>query len=426
MTDVPHGNLAPGASSGIHVPCRWSVANQTARLALSLSTADVTGFCFQQDTKETYQLLNNVGPVWARWADSAVEYGFRGTRVISGDDTPTTADKGKLMIVSAAANSNQTINSGLLGAGEVLSYLVRGVGVPTFVQGSSTLVPRPGKGLVTLGKGSVVQLIGTDVSNQYGITGDFADAVVTYPGIDPATIGSLVLDWDPHIVGKVATGATFNFTDNKSAHIRTQATGTAQPALITADAEFNGFNSLLHDGGDYTIDTAAASFYKFMHGAPMTVFVVARQTASGVINSTNGAILADCATAAGSRGFEMRIASMSISNGTAFNLAGSPFSGTTLAGQQSFYQCVAWDGTASAGALNAKQSTMTSWTSLAPSGSIDTTNDPAAQMYYGSNSSPTRNIAGKEARLLIFNAKLDQATRDGIITHLVAKYGLVA
>jgi hypothetical protein len=252
------------------------------------------------------------------------------------------------------------------------------------------------------------------------------DSASLFPGIDPSTVASLVLDWDPDVAGKVATGAVFNFTDNKNSHVRTQATGANQPTLVVDDAEFNGFNSLLHDGGDFTIDTAAASYYKFMHGSPVTVFCVGRQTASGVINSTNGCFLADCATAAGSRGFEMRIASMSISNGTAFNLAGGPFSGTTLAGAQSFYQCVAWDGTATAGALNAKQSTMSSWASLSPTGSVDTTNDPAAQMYYGSNSSPTRNIAGKEARILIFNTKLDQTTRDGIITHLVAKYGLVA
>lgn len=62
MTDIQHDDLLP--SDGIHVPIRWpEFADEAARLAQSVTSADVSGLAFQSDTKTLYYLADTT-PTW--------------------------------------------------------------------------------------------------------------------------------------------------------------------------------------------------------------------------------------------------------------------------------------------------------------------------------------------------------------------------
>lgn len=66
MPAIKHADLRP--RHGVHGIVRWSVLDEAARLALSLSTVDVGGVAQQLDTKELY-VLKGVSPaVWAAFA----------------------------------------------------------------------------------------------------------------------------------------------------------------------------------------------------------------------------------------------------------------------------------------------------------------------------------------------------------------------
>lgn len=110
----------------------------------------------------------------------AIKVGFRGLRTVTGSDTPAdTTDAGGIIDVNAAGTNNQTIPPNASVAYDtksVLTYLFRGAGVGTIVAGSGvTLVPGPGKTLVTKGQGSWVQAIKV-ATNTWMVNGDLESA----------------------------------------------------------------------------------------------------------------------------------------------------------------------------------------------------------------------------------------------------------
>jgi hypothetical protein len=89
--DVQHGGLTPGVSSGIHVVHRWSVADASARSALSLTTVDIGGIARQVDTGDFY-ILRGVSP--AAWQ-------ALGSSVVAGDVVgPASAAVGRVATFS--------------------------------------------------------------------------------------------------------------------------------------------------------------------------------------------------------------------------------------------------------------------------------------------------------------------------------------
>jgi hypothetical protein len=69
MADVLHS--AQTAADGNHVQQRWVVADATARLALSVTPADVGGACLQLSPLEIYDLLDDSPMTWLRRGDVA-------------------------------------------------------------------------------------------------------------------------------------------------------------------------------------------------------------------------------------------------------------------------------------------------------------------------------------------------------------------
>lgn len=68
---VSHEALVPGSGGGVHVPIRWpAFANAAARLAQSVTSADVSGLAFQADTKTLYY-LSDAAPTWVALSGGA-------------------------------------------------------------------------------------------------------------------------------------------------------------------------------------------------------------------------------------------------------------------------------------------------------------------------------------------------------------------
>ena len=64
MSNVNHADIVPGSASGVHIPLRWpAFANATARLAQSVTSADISGVAYQSDTKQLY-FLADTSPTW--------------------------------------------------------------------------------------------------------------------------------------------------------------------------------------------------------------------------------------------------------------------------------------------------------------------------------------------------------------------------
>lgn len=74
MAKVRHGELAPSASSGIHVIQNWEVASATALAALVPASDDVGKVALLLDTKRFYILRDATGPVWDPLALARLEY----------------------------------------------------------------------------------------------------------------------------------------------------------------------------------------------------------------------------------------------------------------------------------------------------------------------------------------------------------------
>jgi hypothetical protein len=270
---------------------------------------------------------------------------------------------------------------------------------------------------------SVGGVLGTTLGKRLGT--DLAPSSTSIPGTDPTTVANLDLDWNPHTPGAVSLGATMTFTDDASGNVRSQATALLQPSLVTADPNFNGYNSLLYASGTrYMVDTAPASRMAYLHSAAWTIFIVGRITAPGAINASVHTFIATGDNGAPSRGVRVNPIQIAVSNGVTNNL-NTGLIGHGLTGQQSFYACMSWTGVVGANTFKYKTSGMAAWGSTSSANAIDPS-DPAGQCYYGANIIPSRNLAGSEARILIYNAVVPEADRDGIITHLVAKYVLTA
>lgn len=92
-------------TEGIHTPYNWVVADETARLALSVTSDDLYKKCFQTDVNKEY-ILTATTPTWIESGGSGAGYPFT---IISVDLTSPHADYDDLATAMAAAIGGDVI-----------------------------------------------------------------------------------------------------------------------------------------------------------------------------------------------------------------------------------------------------------------------------------------------------------------------------
>lgn len=168
MADVAHGNLVPGAASGIHVAHRWVVADAAARAALVVTAADVGGLALQTDTGLFY-IRTPVG--WAAWADAAAIAASIALKADNeqaiNEQTGTTytlvaADLGKLVRCTNAAAITLTVpdtfSAGAAGKRALVNIEQGGAGVVTVVGSGTRVMAVNGLTNRTRGQGAEITL----------------------------------------------------------------------------------------------------------------------------------------------------------------------------------------------------------------------------------------------------------------------------
>lgn len=170
MAFVLHSGLT---GDNVGVTHKWTVADATALAALTPVSADIGRYAYQQDTREMWLLVNNVGPVWI----PSGRRGFSSVRTETGDFSFALADAGgkvyvdKATAVAATVELNATVE---FDGFDAITVIQVGAGAVTItpVSGAVTLIAPASKSLVTNGAGAVVGLTpvpGTlDTWNVYG------------------------------------------------------------------------------------------------------------------------------------------------------------------------------------------------------------------------------------------------------------------
>lgn len=129
---MEHDVIPPGE---IHPPHNWRVADEAARLALSVTSADVGKYAWQQDDDTVWMLTDDTAPTWKNTSGNAVDSvnGQTGTVQIDAEDVPFAPAGGlaatdvqaaleELDTEKQAANGNLTALAGQTGAADKLSY----------------------------------------------------------------------------------------------------------------------------------------------------------------------------------------------------------------------------------------------------------------------------------------------------------------
>jgi hypothetical protein len=170
-----------GAS--MHVVHAWSVADSAARLALSVTAADVGKLALQTDTGRLWCLTDDSPVTWTSDYDAlltlltAAQRGWSGNRTFTSSDSAVLADAGKKLYSNVAGAHTFTIplNATIaFGANDVITLIQQGAGAFTMtpVSGSVTLIAPTGKTLVSKGVGAIVQCTprpgALDTWNVYG------------------------------------------------------------------------------------------------------------------------------------------------------------------------------------------------------------------------------------------------------------------
>jgi hypothetical protein len=180
MANVLHSSLA--AAEG-HVVHAWSVANSAARLALTVTAADVGKLALQTDTGRLWCLTDESPVTWTSDYDAlltlltAAQRGWSGNRTFTASDSAVLADAGRKLYSNVAGAHTFTfpLNATVaFGANDIITVIQQGAGAFTMtpVSGAVTLIPPTGKTFVSKGVGAIVQATprpgSLDVWNVYG------------------------------------------------------------------------------------------------------------------------------------------------------------------------------------------------------------------------------------------------------------------
>jgi len=220
-----------------------------------------------------------------------------------------------------------------------------------------------------------------------------------------------------------APGATAVWTDEISGYTFTQSTAASQPTSVSSDSNFSGKPTVSFDGGDFLVSSAAASTWKFLHTAPMTVafchrFAVVSGSVNGVIATAN--TINTTAAGAAFASTNMTIGSGTVNNfGGAYGGAAAGYTNNTTV-----WLVVKWDGTTGTAKAYNRKSTQSSWSAMNLTGTIGST-DPGATMYIGDYTGGSRKLTGQIAEILVWNRQISDSEGDTVASYFSSTYGAV-
>lgn len=172
-----------------------------------------------------------------------------------------------------------------------------------------------------------------------------------------------------------------------------QTTAANKPTLVTADANFNGEDSVSFDGGDFMVSTTWTASV----AQPFTVYVVFR------FSVNDGGYLFD--------GFSNRIAMTTGSAGNGFVFAGSDTPLVSTSVDTTYVAAITFDGASSKHRLN----TLTATTFATSPGA-----NVMDSLTLGARFSNTSCVTGKVAAFAVRTG----AAEDAIIQGLATRYGV--